>query len=121
MSAGDVGVSGGDKFVKSENPCGMSDNTCGYSFLLFAGFIASINTIMIDVAEDDGVSANAITLYAACFTLGCSTMIDGYYWYVGYGDGQHVSGTRKIKHYIFNQLNIIITLIIYKYIRHINT
>ena len=83
----------GKNFARAQNPFGLSDNAWGYAVLLFAGCIASINTIMIDIAEDDGVSANAMSLYAGCFTLVCSTGISAYYWYVGYENGGHVCNT----------------------------
>lgn len=81
------------KFTKikpGKNPFGLSDLVWGCSMLLAGALCDGCASIMLDVAEDDGVSSNAITLYASCFTLLLSIMIDAYYWYVGYAGGQHV-------------------------------
>ena len=69
---------------------GMSDQTVGIIMLVVAAMIGSVDSIMIEIAEDDGVSSNAITLYASICTLIGTILIDTYFWYVGYPDGDHV-------------------------------
>ena len=78
------------KFSKVKNPFGVSDNAFGCFILVLAAFIASMDSVMIDVAEDNGVTANSMTFYASICTLLGSTGVDAYYWYYGYGDGCHV-------------------------------
>ena len=78
-------------WTTSRNIFNISDKTLGCTILLVAAFLGSIDAIMLDVAEDDGVSANAMTLYASICTLTGAVVVDAYFWYVGYGDGCHVS------------------------------
>ena len=73
-----------------KNLFNISDKTIGCIMLLLAAFLASIDAIFLDVAEDDGVSANAMTLYSCICTFIGSVGVDIYFWYVGYGDGCHV-------------------------------
>lgn len=84
-----------ENFVRAQNPCGISDNVMGICTILFSTLAASINATMMDVAEDDGVSTNAISLYSGGLTFICATSIDVYFWYVGYPNGQHVCNKQQ--------------------------
>ena len=79
-------------FTKAKkNIFGLTDYTLGCILLVVAAFIGSIDSIFIDVAEDDGITANALTLYASICTFIGSTAVDAFMSYTGaYGDGKNV-------------------------------
>ena len=79
------------KFSTSRNPFDISDNTLGAIVCIGAALLASADSVMLDYAESEGVSTNAMMLYASICTLVGATAVDAYYWYVGYGENQHVS------------------------------
>lgn len=79
-------------FTKAKkNIFGLTDFTLGCIVLILSAFVGAIDSICLDVAEDDGVAVNAMTLYAAICTFIGSTSVDAFMSYTGaYGDGKNV-------------------------------
>eukprot|EP01083_Nonionella_stella_P008570 24726_1 len=71
------------------NPCGLSNNLYGSLILLTASVVASIVTIMLQVAESEGLSSGSLALYGSFAQLIGSLLIDCYFRYFGYSNRAH--------------------------------
>ena len=89
-----VGLTGADlcwyKWKRWIKGIHISDNALGCTMLLLSAVIASVASISIEIAEDEGVSSNEVTFWSCLFTvIGC-ILIDAFFWYFGYPSGSHV-------------------------------
>lgn len=79
------------KLSTPSNPLAISHNTLGVVVCITAALVASVDYVLLELAQSEGVSPNAMMLYAAICTFIGAILIDLYFWYFGYGDNQHVS------------------------------
>ena len=76
--------------TKRRNLFGLSDDVIGSIMLLIASMIGGIDITIIKLAENKGVTGNAMTLYASIATLIGSLLVDLYFCCVGYAEDTHV-------------------------------
>ena len=73
----------GGKFSTSSN--------LGVVACMTASLVASVDYVIVELAESDGISPNGMMLYAAICTFIGAVLVDIYFWHVGYDDNQNVS------------------------------
>ena len=71
-----------------KNFLGLSDKIWGIILLLLGSIFNAIDSIMLQIAGDNGFSSNALTIYASVFGLFGALVIDLiYYFCIGYYNG----------------------------------
>ena len=90
-----------------KNLFGLSTHAWGVIFLLSGSVFDAVDSVMLDVAGDEGVASNALVLYIAIGSFGGAILVDFvFYKFIGYnskvGNGTvYVSKNTKYIHTIF--------------------
>ena len=58
--------------------------------MIIGAILASVVTVMFTIAEDGGVSSEALNFYGAIAQFILCLIIDLYFYYFGYSNGMHV-------------------------------
>ena len=71
----------------ANNFFGWTNNTWGVILMLIANLLDGLYSCAATLAEDEGVSSNAVTFYNSIASVLLILFLDAYYWQTGYSVG----------------------------------